>query len=271
MDWSQILYAGIGGGAGAALGSLIAIATNKRVQNKKYHSGIVAAFAVTLSLLGAEFVKSQYGNMKLPRLGSSVEKQLLGISPLYVEMKKYEPDYFERILAQMDASSRKGTDETTMINEGRSVLIELLVDKAQYADGETLTTMMEITRQNYLDYKLKKPYLCVLMINQRDMGDVAPYLSAKSSELEEEYTLKMIQLPRNEIMVVDMEMAKKSEKSTIAEAVKTIQPGDVLDLPADAPEEKLKRVCDLGVVTMDVILALPEPERANYIRSTLGQ
>lgn len=271
MDWSQVLYAGIGGGAGALLGTIIAIVINKRVQNKKYHSGIVAAFAVTLSLLGAEFAKSQYGNMKLPRLGSSVERTLLDASPVFVEMKKYEPEYFEKILTQLDASARKRTDETTMINEGRSVLIELLADKAQYADGEALKTMMEIARQNYLDFKQKKPYLCVLMINQRGMGDVAPYLSAESSELEQEYTLKMIQLPRNEIKVVDVEMAKKSEEITTAEIIKNVQPDDVLDLPIDALEKKLKRVCDLGVVFMDVILALPEPERANYIRSTLGQ
>lgn len=272
MDWSQILYAAIGGGGGALLGTFIAFGVNKVfIRNKAFHYMTTAAFTAGLAVLGMNIVPGMYGNMQLPRVGTPVEQILLKTSPIYVEMQKHEPEYFNKIISKIDKSARKGVDETTIINEARKVLIELLADKVKYADSEVLTTMMEIARQNYLDFKQNKPYLCVLMINQRGMGDVAPYMSATSNALEQEYTLKIVQLPRNEAKVVDVEMAKKTEETTTAEIVKNIKPGDVLDLPADAPEEKLKRVCDLGVMSMDVILSLPEPERSNFIRNTLGQ
>ncbi len=271
MDWSKILYVGLGAGIGSGLGSIIALGFNKGIKNKKYHSSIVAAFSVILMFAGTLLAKSLYANMRLPRIGSSMETVLLESSPIYVEMQKYEPEYFNKIIDKLDKSVRNGSDEASIINEGRAILIELLADKAKYADAETLTATMEIARQNYLDFKTNKPYLCVLMVNQRGMGDIGPYISAASNELEQEYTLNIIRLPRQEIKVVDVEMAKKSEASTTAEFMKTIKPGDTLDVPEDSPKEKLERVCDLGVAMMDAILALPEPERSNYIRSTFGQ
>ena len=271
MDWSQVLYAGLGGGAGAGLGGFIALAINKKIKDTKYHKGIRAAFTGGLAVLGMNFTKSMYADMQLPRVGASVEKMFLESSPIYVEMKKYEPEYFKKIMETVDVSARKGSDAATIMNEGRAILTQLLADKAKYADDETLKVIIEIARQNYLDYKQNKPYLCVLMINQRGMGEVAPYTSTASDKLEQEYTLKMVRLPRHEAKLIDMAMAKNSEKNILAELMKKIKPGDVMDLPEDAPQEKLEGVCDIGVATMDAILALPEPERSNYIRSTFGQ
>ncbi|MCF6220082.1 MAG: hypothetical protein L3J65_03130 [Robiginitomaculum sp.] len=270
MDWSQVLYAGLGGGTGAFFGSVIAIAVNKRVKNKKYHSLIMVVFAVPLTLLGAEFAKSQYGSMKLPRIGSSVEQQLLGASPIFVEMKKYEPEYFNKIIKQTDKSARKGSDEITMINEGRAVVMELLADKNKYADDEAQRTIMEITLQNYSDYKANKPYLCVQMINQRSLGDVQPYVSKASAKLEEQFTIKMIRLPRVDPKPVDLTLAEISQKSIEASIAEFVQPGDDMDPPKNSPREILERVCDLGTQSIELILELPENQRANYLRHILG-
>ena len=271
MDWSQVLYAGIGGGVGGGSGALIASLINRKViKNPKYHGNIVAAFTAGLAVLGMNFSKSMYKNMTLPRLNTSIETQILESSPIYTEMKLHEPEYFNKIIQNVDESLRGDMNKEVMINSSRKILQELLMQKLQYADSKTLTITIEITRQNYLDYKNSKPFLCTQLINKRGLGDVTNLLSEKSQELEQKYMMQLIRLPHSEQQAFSTEMAQQSLQQMTEKMTEFMEPSESIDPAKSADIGILKRVCDIGVKDMDLILELPDKERANYIKYSAG-
>lgn len=257
MDWSAIIYAGIGGGGGSLLGTVLGLGlqkmTGKSVNTEtegRTKSGVVAGLGGGLAVAGMVMVPALYKNMTLPRLVPIDHSEIFEGSPIYEVIREQSPDDYERLLLPIDRAARKGEVAQADLDEMRVILFQLINEKRMRASGATLREFEKVSQSQALVYKVTNPTICTLMINGEPYPSVVDYLGEREVELEQDVMKQLfINAPRDETFVADLDRGKVLFDSIITEAivetgVTNVRPEINVTTENNAEHQK---VCDLTV------------------------
>lgn len=277
MDFSSILYVGLGAGLGTALGTLFAIGL-ARILNlgttSPRQSNLSSALFAGLSVIGMSFgsigAKSLYNNNKLPRL-FAVNYEDAWEDVAYMQaMKEYEPEHYAQFLTRVDELTRNGASYEEAVNAGREISIKIFSEKMPFANTDLLTRYYTISRDTFSAYKKTSPEWCAKILNGEPLGDVSTLLPTEIQEREAAALIDVIKLARTSPAPIDNAMAKMSQANIGQKIQSTLDVSAGLKPPADAPIEVYQNICDIGYMFFDEALKLSDEERSNFLRHLLS-
>ena len=175
MDWSTIVYAGIGGAVGGVIGRLFIHFTQKKK--------IGAVVTVTIVVLFSFAAKELYRNEVFPRIVpmdlSALEKESPGLESLRVN----HPQKFKEMMAFLDGPSRRKNITEADIAGYRNYLIITIEDFKTRAPSEFSRKAMNLTVMQFEILKEKRPDICTAQIQGTAYPAMGPILG-------EDYTVQ---------------------------------------------------------------------------------
>ena len=251
MDLSTILYGGIGGGGGAALGGFLAVFIQK-LRGKSFKiekDDILGAFirgglAGGLAVLGMNVLPAAYKNMSLPRLVPMGTSDFGESAVIYQSLQKHDPKAYERLIKPLDRVSRKGNVSPESLQESRLVLDEILNAKRKNANLTELRKETELSLRLFSILKDKAPEVCVKRAHGRPFQVLTELLPEDYQKQERDVLVALIEPPhRPDDVVLDIENGSNLFTGFVQSTISEL---GVINL--DPPENDVsaqKTICEL--------------------------
>ncbi len=265
MDWNSVIYSGIGGGIGAALGITIAAFIIKFLNRDpednedKTASGIKGGLAALGVVAGLNVMTGLYKNMTLPRMLPLDRAELYESFPVAEIIADENPDAFARMLYPVDRATRNGSLEQKYLNEMREVYFELIGEKMAVASAASLREVEKIKQRQYPIYRAKKPEICTLMLNGEPFPDVSKIIGEEEAKFEMKTMAMLFRNPaRHKDFVVDLSHGETLFNDLILEAVSDAGVSNIRpEIMANGENNaEHKKICDLGSHLSETMLKL---------------
>jgi len=232
MDWSAILYGAIGGGGGAAVGTLAFQFIQKLrgeslevEQNKNSTSGLRGGLVGGLAVLGMMIMPSLYKNMTLPRVFPINTDQIYAEAPVLEHIKSESPEDYELLIASIDKASRNYSNiPQEALNDFRQVYNKLVHEKTLAASPEIIREFDKLAIRQFKTYKQKKPEICTLVMHNQPAPALDKILNSDDILSEQTLMEKLFTAPsRNPKLAPDLNKGKKLNEEISAKIAKGLQ------------------------------------------------
>ncbi len=174
----DIVWAAVGGGAGALLGSLLAMVLG-RLAPEKWRRGIITIVSLVAAIVGGRVGVTLYENQA--SAPASIEAQLLAnrdIGPLVQSWKQADPVSYRGFVARLSAGERSGQDFSSLVNVVRAQLLEAAKPRLAHLDDAHTVELIHISRAEFAQLATSHPQTCRPMFMGEGIGDITPYISA---------------------------------------------------------------------------------------------
>lgn len=191
MDWSSILYAGLGGAIGGAIGGTIGL----KISNKNIRSAII----IVSLLIGSRTSVALYKNEVFPRIIpmdiSSLELDSPGLNSLRVN----HPEKFKNLMNHFDGPSRRDNVTERDIAEYRNHLINLIENFKSRAPSKFSRKAMKLAVMQFEILEENNPEICTAQIQGTAYPVMTPilgeeYVTQENALLESLFALREAEL-----------------------------------------------------------------------------
>jgi len=168
MDFSAIIYAGLGGGVGGLIAASITALIERRQsaqedtnKNNDAAKGALRGGLAALFVVGGFTTTSAlYKNMTLPRIVPMDVAEMIEDLPYLRYIEEQDPVAFEKLIYPIDKISRSGKNTQESVTEFRAQLQKIVSEKQATASAETLRVQNEVASELFDTLKLKAPQVC---------------------------------------------------------------------------------------------------------------
>lgn len=244
MDFSSIIYAGIGGGLGGLLGSLL----SQKAPSKNIKTIIVVALVILLSR-GANIL---YKNGTFPRITPLDTTELSKELQVLESIRGVNKAEYNKLIAFLDIPMRQGRFNEQDMENFRAAYSKLLLKYRSNTNAGVLRDFNIISTDQIKTYKDKQPEICTLQVHGRPFGDVSQILSQRQAFQEQAVLVRMLDsnnaLPAGTI-APDAARGEKLFNEIIFAEVKALnlKNADPLPIKNGGSIEAHRNICDLVV------------------------
>lgn len=278
MDISAIIYAGIGGGGGAALGVFLFWFIQKmRGENPDSKtgsaSGVRGGLVGGLAVAGGLLMGRLYDNMVLPRIVPMDDSGVLKDLPVMAVIKEQNPEAYAKILYPADRADRNGNVTQKDLDELRATYFKLIEEKTKVANGSTLKSLVEISKYQNQILREKQPRVCTLIMNGEPFPALEQYFTEEEKNAEQKVMVKLFtEEPRSSQFVPDLQRGKALFETALLKPMKEMGISNLRPDPSEnaGNEEAHRKICDLAVAYTENQQSLSDEDIINlteYLRS----
>lgn len=268
MDFNTILYGAIGGAFGGALGALLKLAiNNNRDDASENTSRIVRTIPLAIMII---LLPGLYKNMTLPRIIPLSLEQLSGNNPqtleVYTTLKEREPEYYAKLVKAIDGPMRNGATYQEAYNIGSKIGSEIAAKKLPHAGANIIRYTTITSKKTFEEFKTAAPKQCVNLFYERPLDIKEDTKSKSLKDRELQVFLMLIDVSTNSDATFDEKNAITIQTALGAKLTKQLGENDNMDPSEDKSIEIHKRMCEIGAMTMGLILELNDEDITNFMR-----
>ena len=191
MDWSSIIYAGLGGAIGSAIASTISL----KITNKNIKSALI----IVLLLIGSRSFVALYKNEVFPRIVPMDISTLEIESPGLDSLRANHPEKFKNLMSYFDGPSRRNNITENDIAAYRNHLINLIENFKTRAPSEFSRDAMKLAVIQFEILEAKSPEICTAQIQGKSYPLMGPilgeeYIAQENALLESLFNLTEAEL-----------------------------------------------------------------------------
>lgn len=267
MDWISVGIAAVSGALAAGLASLLV--RNRKTHRIAFAAVLVVSFAMVYGLL-RQFASPQ---IKAWNEARNVESSLQAI-PTYQAIKRYDPQTYDSIVADLKSAVESGADETQMIGRVRDHITRLIRKRLPSATDEAAVAYMKVMLTEMNELSQRGGDLCYrfLFPQHSEPIDGRKYFSAETQAADLTALTEVIRSSNEKPQPIPSEQEIAPTLKLIYAELGKEHGKDLLMLQSPVVSEADKaKVCTMATSLYAKILKLPRNQSGKIFRFMMSR
>jgi len=259
MDYNSIIYAALGAGAGAGIGTLIGGAIAKMKSGKSS----LAVIPAILCLAGYQLTVSLYKNMTLPRFFKAEITALEKEWPLMAHIRKTDKELYDSLVYPLDKMVRNGAITQDGLNAFREKYTAAIDAKRNSASPDQIREENAVANAILSVLKDKSPHTCTQKFHGRPYANLEAFIDDNLAKREQEVIASFFYNPsQNGRQNPDTKNGKQIFEALIKKKVAEfdLQDADPGILPSGENRALHEKICDFQISLNNNVNALGDED-----------